>query len=46
MLEECRIYYEKNSEAMQLLAKYNIITSAEFVVVNSLLAKDATSALR
>ena len=47
---DCGIYLEQNIEAMKLLAKYNVITSAEFVEVNPLLDKngktvDATIAL-
>jgi len=37
---DCGIYLEQNIEAMKLLAKYNVITSAEFVEVNPLLDKD------
>lgn len=37
---DCGIYLEQNIEAMELLAQYNVITSAEFVEVNPLLDKD------
>jgi len=37
---ECGIYLAQNIEAMKLLARYNVITSAEFVEVNPLLDKD------
>ncbi|HWR45159.1 arginase [Sporomusa sp.] len=37
---DCGIYLEQNIEAMKLLARYNVITSAEFVEVNPLLDKD------